>query len=87
MKELMLIREYSGYISQSDATLRFVRLVPRRYPFLTFRLCEPMLISDRVDKFEDLITALNRYVTIYRPSVELKVNGGWQPVRQLVNSP
>jgi hypothetical protein len=85
--ELLLIREYSGYVSQSEATLRFLRLVPRRYPFPTFRLCEPMLISDRVDNFEDLIAALNKYVAIYQPSVELKVNGGWQSAKRLVNSP
>jgi hypothetical protein len=85
--ELILIREYSGYVSRSEETLRFVRLVPRRYPFLTFRVCEPMLISDRIDNFEDLIAALNKYVSIYQPTIELNINGGWKPAKQLVNSP
>ena len=85
--ELKLIREYSGYVPNSEETLRFVRLVPKKLPLFKFRLCEPMLISDRVDRFEELIATLNKYIAAYRPSIEIKVNGEWQPAPQLVTSP
>jgi hypothetical protein len=49
--ELKVIREYSGCVRNAEETLRFVRLVPKAFPFFTFRLCEPMLISDRIDNF------------------------------------
>jgi hypothetical protein len=84
--DVALIREYSQ-ASRADGQIRhFVRVYPRKSSLPRFRLLGSMLISDRIDSFDELVSAMNTYISKHSIHVETNVNGLWQPCGKLSTS-
>lgn len=76
-----LIREYSTQVRQ--VTVTSVRIFPKKNAFWIFRLSGSTVISDRFDRFDELIAILNEHILRHPIKVEIKVNGRWEPRQTL----
>jgi len=77
--EIRMIREYSQ-TSRADAQIRrYLRIYPRQSSFLKFRLIRTMLISEKIDGFDELINVMNDYITRHSIRIETSADGLWKP--------
>jgi hypothetical protein len=82
--DVRLIRAYSAYIPADREIRQFIQIFSRKPSFWKFQVSGPMLISDKVECFDELLTVLNEQISTNLIKVEVKVNGVWERRQRLV---
>ena len=83
---ISLIREYAAYSSAEKEMRRFVQIFPEKSSVWKFQSSGPILFSDKVESFDELIGILNEHISMHLIKVEVKVNGVWERRQRLLTS-
>ena len=77
------VREYSLFSRADKKMLIFIQLIPKSPSFFEFRLCRKMILSEKVDRFNELISALNVHLSRFPAKIEVKTVSGWHTSERL----
>jgi hypothetical protein len=79
-----LIRQFSAYVPAEKESRRFLQIFPTKSSFWKFQMLGSMLVSDRLDDYEELITVLSDHLSNHPAKFEVKVDGRWERRQRLL---
>lgn len=84
--EIMVVREYSLFSRAENRLLRCLNIIPKQSSWFKWKLSGKIVVTDKVERFDDLVDVLNSYFCKHPVKIEIKVNERWQHSDKLLRT-
>ncbi len=76
--QIHVVREYELFSKSDQRDLRCLQIIPEKGSSYTWQLYEKMIVTEKLDRFDDFVAMLNDHLEGFHIRIEAKTNSQWE---------